>query len=664
MFAIAEGDDDPLVWRFDQPGSVESVAARNLLADAVMSESPIYAFNVGFELAISHYRLLEDVGVQCPTVGQLRCTQALARRAAIPPSLAKAAEFLKLGVDKDTRGKVLINIFSDQNKLVTIRLGKDSRKSASPILETPVPWDWTLTVAGNTLTVREAWDLFIAYCRQDVIVERAVHKALAKFDLSGSELEGFLFDMRMNYRGIPVNLPALEHANTIIESHKSKLAEEFTVITELQPSQTAKVLEWLKARGYPANDLQAGTIEEMVGTGLGAMTDEGRRALQIRSNLSFAAVAKIPKMIDTACPDSRLKGCFTWYGASATGRWTSTGAQMQNAKKPTIDNPDQAYADICARMDIDAFSFFHENPYEAVASVVRNFVQPPSGLLLDVDYSNIESRVAALIAGQESMLQAYRDGRDLYKELAAIIFNVPIEMVTKDQRFVAKTASLACVYQTGAKTFHETCAKWGMPIEKKLACHTVKTFRETNNQFPITWRKFEAAAVKAIKEPGEWFEANSFASFASTLSAPFPRLMMRLPSGRSLCYPYPKVDRTIKRHRDYETGESREWESDDITFYGGLKGHAGWGRISTYAGSLFQSAVQATARDILQHGCVLAEKAGYEIIAVIHDEVLAYDNHSNGLDGLKQVLCTHPEWLKNDFPLTSSGEVCKFYTKS
>lgn len=658
MFAISKNDGPPQLWDFLDPHSDKSLAAESMLRQAVASGALISAFNVMFELAISYYRLEKDVGIPCPAVEQLRCTRAKALRAAIPASLAKASEFLKLGVDKDTRGKALIGIFSDQSKVVTLRHGKETMKSHSPILEETIPWDWSMTVAGESVTVREAWEMFKDYCRKDVVVEAAVDSALQKYELTGSELDGFLFDLRMNLRGIPVHVPALRHAKSIVDSHQAKLTEEFGKLTGLQPTQTAKVLAWLRAEGYPGENLQAATMEQWLGSSF--LTPAGLRALTIRSQLSFAAVKKVGSMLDTVCPDGRMRGLFTWYGAQRTGRWTASGPQPQNAKKPTIDDPDSAFADICDEVDIDLFEWLHGNPYEAVASCVRNFIQPPQGKMIDTDLANIESRVAALMAGQESMLDAYRQGRDLYKELAVSIFKVKLEGVTKEQRFVAKTASLACVYQTGAKTFHETCAMWGMPIEKKLACHTVKTFRETNEQFPITWRKFERAALTAMETPGEWVKANQFVSFAYSRAKPFPRLLMRLPSGRYLTYPYPEVRRTTKRHKDYDTGEVREWESDDLTFYGGLRGHVGWGRVSTYAGDLFQSAVQGTARDILQHGCVTAERNGFNIWAVIHDQALADEGD---VDLFIKCLCSHPDWLPDDFPLAAEGFLCNYYAK-
>jgi DNA polymerase len=668
LFAIAQDDEAPVVWRIDKPDSPESCKALYRFHMAVKDSSPIRAFNVGFEAAVCKYVLERQLGIKPPALEQWRCTQAMCRRAAIPASLAKAAEFLKLGDQKNPIGKALIGVFSDQNKRVDLLPPKGDMKeadwkklkrtSASPILEDEIPWDWTFSIAGGRMTVREGWDAFIAYCRQDVVVERQVCAKLAKYELEGTELDGFQFDLRMNSLGTPVNVPALRNAQKIVDIQCGFLTREFERLTGLQPGQTAAVLKWLKGHGYPGDNLQATTMEEHLGHA--SMSLEGHRALEIRSQLSFAAVKKVPAMLNTVCPDGRMRGLFTWYGASATGRWTSTGPQLQNAKKPSIKDPDAAYYDICNEPDIDFIEAAYGNPYEVVASCVRNFVQPEEGQIIDVDFSNIESRVAAWLAGQEDLLDTYRQGRDAYKELAAQVFNVSVESVTKEQRFVGKVGNLSLVFQTGAKTFHETCAAWGMPIEKKVACRTVKTFRETYDQFPKTWRRYEAAALKAMEEPGKWHDATEFVSFAMSRSVPFPRLLMRLPSGRFLTYPLPEVKRTMKSHKDYETGERREWESDDLSFYGHLRNSVAWGRVSTYAGSLFQSSVQATARDILQHGCLLVEKAGFKVFSVIHDQTLA---HEGDVDQFVKLICTHPEWLPKTFPVAATGELAPYYRK-
>lgn len=659
MFAIAEGDGEPVVWDFHDPKSEESLAAKAMLTRAISSGALIYAHSVMFELAISTYRMLPDIGIEPPAIEQWRCTRTLALHCAIPSSLANASAFLNL-TDKDKIGKTLINIFSDQTKLITLSHGKEKMKSASPILEPEIPWDWHMTVSGEQMTVREAWRKFLEYCRLDVKVEQQLHKKLTKFELQGMELEGFMFDLRMNHRGVPVNRAALEHAQTIIEGEAEMLVAEFNKITELQPSQTAKVLAWLQAEGYAADNLQADTMEQQLGSSL--LTERGQRALEIRSALSFAAVKKVKAMLNTACPDDRMRGLLLFCGAQRTWRWTSSGPQLQNAKKPTIKDAESAYADLCAGADRETLRMFYGNPYEVVASCVRNFIQPHHGKkMLALDLSNIESRVSCFLAGCDHELDHYRHNRDAYKQLAADVFGVPVDKVTKDQRFVGKVGTLSLCFQTGAKTFWETCAAWGMPIDKKTAAKTVKVFRETKPEFPRTWRAYESAMVKAIESPGKWVEATPYVSFARTTKEPFDRLMMRLPSGRSIVLPLPKVERKIQRHKDFETGEVREWETNVVSFYGSLRNHAGYGRVHTYAGDAFQTSVQAVARDIMLHGCLQAEKQGYEIFNLVHDEAHAHDND---LDGFIKAFTTLPPWLPDDFPLACEAERVNFYSKS
>ncbi len=659
MFAIGRNDEAPVVWDYLEPNSEESKKAKALLKEADLNDCEIHAFNAAFEIAITRYRLYKDVGLSPVCQSKWRCVQALTRVASIPVSLAAAATLLRVE-DKDPVGKALIGVFSVQNKQIMLRSGKDTLKVSDPLSLNPIPWDHTLTLLGKQVSLREAWAMFKEYCRKDVIVERQVRAKLSKFELSESELAGYQFTTQMNGIGAPLNVTAVNNAASILEEHRKHLEKRFKEITNLSPNQTSKVLAWLQHHGYPGPDLRSATMKEWTGSSF--LSPEGQEALAIRSALSFAAIKKIETMQKTVCPDGTAKGMFTWFGASATGRWTSQGIQLQNARKPTIKNPDLAYRLICDGADAELMDICFGNPYEAVASCIRNFIQPHEGGMYAVDYSNIESRVAAWLAGQDDLLDVYREGRDAYKELAARVFNVPLDEVTKDQRFVGKVGNLSLVFQTGAKTFHETCAMWGNPIPKKVACDTVKTFREVNHHFPKTWRAYEAASVKAIQNPGQWFEASPHVSFACSVKAPFHRLVMRLPSGRQLCYPIPMVKRTTKTHTDYETGETRTWDSDDITYYGQRVGQVAWGRVNLYAGLLFQNSVQATARDIMQHGCVNASKKGYSIFSVIHDEVLSYE-HPDGWEGLSAALCEHPAWLPEDFPLSATGGSCDYYTK-
>jgi DNA polymerase len=655
MFAIAVDEGCPKLWNFLEPDAPESIMAKQMLIEAVKPGNTLYAHNAQFEIAVSRYRLAADVGIEPPPLTHWRCTATMARRAAIPSSLAKASEFLRLA-DKDKKGKVLINIFSDQTKAVLLTQDKDKVKSFSPLLDNPILWDAEMTVSGERVTVRQAWQDFMDYCRQDVIVEQQIHKALKPFELSGMELEGFQFDIRMNDAGIPVNRAALEHANRLLDEEAEHLNAEFKQLTGLMPSQTTKVLAWLRERGYAADNMQAKTMEAQLDNP--ELTEEAHRALEIRATLSFAAVKKIPAMLNTACPDDRMRGLFTYYGASGTGRWTSSGPQVQNAKKPTIKSWEEAFQDIKEGQPLEWFDAMHGRPYEVIASCVRNFIEPHHGKMIDSDFSNIESRVAAWLAGCESELDLYRKNIDAYASLAAEVFNIPYEHVTKPQRFVGKVGVLSLVFATGAKKFFETCANWGNPISKEIAIRTVKVFRSVKHEFPSSWRSFEAAATKAIENTGNWFDAGHI-KFGYTLKGPFPRLLMRLPSGRDLVYPKPSIHRSLKRHTDWETGETREWESNEIWYEGPGANHQ-WG-VQTIHGALFyQNATQATARDILLHGCLQAERAGFKIWAVIHDQALADEGD---VDAFEKALCTLPAWLPADFPLAAESSLVDRYAK-
>jgi DNA polymerase len=653
LFAVSDGGP-PLIWRFDEP----SEEAKQMLDAAIKRGALIYAHNAPFEMAVSHYRMREDVGIDPPAIEQWRCTKVMALRAAIPASLAGAAEFLKL-TDKDKAGKALINIFSDQTKITTLSRGAERLKVMSPILHNPIPWDWQVTVAGEHITVREAWNRFIEYCRKDVVVEQEIHAKLARFELSGFELDGFQFDLRMNHRGIPINRPALTHAQDIIDEQESLLVDEFKSLTGLMPSQTAKVLEWLRFNGYAGEDLKAESMEQQLGSSF--LTPEGERALKIRSLLSFAAVKKVSSMLETACPDDMMRGLFQFNGAQKTRRWTASGPQPQNARKPSIRFPDDAYASICSGMSREDILCFHGDIHETVASVVRNFMQPHGGKrMLSLDLSNIESRIGALLAECYWKLDMFRDGTDTYKLLATKVFGTPYDQVTKNQRFVGKVGELSLIFQTGAQKFWETCAAWGQPIERDLAAKTVRTFRQEQNEYPSTWKSYEQAMVSAVKNPGQWFPATQWVKFARTLKEPFDRLIMRLPSGGEIIYPMPQIRTVTKKHKDFETGETREFEGIEFTFYGSNQKTRQWGRQATYAGSVYQSSVQGTARDVMLHGCLQAQQKGFDIWALIHDEALADDGD---IDEFHKAFTTVPAWLPQDFPLAAESGRQEYYKK-
>lgn len=665
MFGIAKGDGQVRMWRFDEPESPESLAAVTLFKEAIDGGFLIYAHNALFEIAISMYRLKIDVGIDPPSLDQWRCTQALCRRSAVPPSLEMAANFLKLDSRKDAIGSKLIQVFSNQLTEVTLTLEKEKVKSTSPILEPVILWDWTTTVAGKTITVRAAWELFIGYCKTDVMVEREIHKALSKFELKGEQLQGFLFDLHMNVRGVPVDIPTLKKADAMIVAYKKKLAKRFHDQTGFGPKQNARVLEWAKARGYGADNLQSGTVEEELAKPEG-MTPECRQALRDRSMLAFAAVDKVSAMLRWVCSDGRIRGAFTWYGAQKTGRWTSQGPQFQNMKKPPKWMKlimAEIYKDLADGFDMDSLESFYGNPYQLLACTARYFVREEGRKVFDVDFAQVEARILPALIGCQRIVDKFIRGEDIYMDVAQKL------NTTRD---MGKVISLLCQFGGGWKAVK-------IPLKDKItekeARKAVKVYRQENPEVVEAWKLFQDKFIDALNSPGKWVDVTEKIAFAYTRNAPFPRMLMRFPSGRHQVYPHPAADpiTMVKREKEYGTEEwvrkkghldlaelkMSAFHTYELSFYGHVKGKL-YGRVKTYGGDLLQTATQGTGLDFLMHGCIVAESRGFETWLAVHDQSLA--SEKGRLQEYIDALCTRPSWFK-DFPLEADGHIADSYSK-
>lgn len=690
LAAVARDHGTPVVWRFDQPDSEESLEAKRIIAEAVEAEELLYSHNAQFEVAHTEYRMIEDMGCwMIPTLDQWRCTQAMCRRAAIPENLEKAAEFLQLDSKKDKRGQALIDLFSNQSKVFTLeppvgmidpesqRVMKNgsltkgkkpkNRKTTSPILETPIPWDWQAKVAGQKMTVREAWELFIEYCRQDVVVERSIHEVLApRFELTGAELASFQMDMRTNHRGVPMNLQALDNAQVLIDQFQEKIEKRMVRMCGLTSSQGKRLLEWLKERGYEFDNLQAETVDKAIENpkGLAPLAVE---VLKCRALLSFAALKKIKTFRAASCPDGRVRGTSLWHGAR-TGRDTGKITQFTNVKKSTISDSDVAYSLISDGMDLDILETFWTSPLETIASCTRHFVQLPNGrTLFDGDFVGVEARITPWLAGDEKKLQSILDGVDQYKSIASLIFSVPYDEVTKYQRTIAKPVELGCCFGVGGKGLRESLANPPYNIERSLSqCNDyVATYREAHQPTVRAWKEIEEAAKTAIRTGQVQKACDGKLAFGKTKTAGVEYLIMRLPSGRKMYYPHPTIKSVFKRYSEEEMvahhwkREKGGYHLDQISFYG--KAENTWGRIHTWGSRLFENAVQATGADLLNYGCLQLEKQGFNVILRVHDQVIA-ENDGQPLEQFTAALCSKEPWAES-FPLEADSNIVPYYLK-
>lgn len=638
MAAVAVDDEEPLIYVCDdflmlagthkeQNESKEALELMELWQDP---EVLVYAHNSQFELAVSHYKMLDQMGIIPPRLEQFRCTAAMCRRAAMPANLDKAGEALELDIKKDRKGKNLINKFS--------KLVKRRKKGVSN----------TIRIYGYEEP--EAFREFISYCKQDVRTEREVHKKLSDFEMKGDTLDTFLLDAKINHRGIPVNVPALKTAAKVIKDCETEYFAKFRDMTGLNPTQSVKVKALLDSGGYPYKNMEAKNVDKALKDTSWAKSKKFVDILYYRKMSSYTATKKVTSMLACECGDGLVRGCHLYYGAG-TGRWSAKLIQPQNFKRPDPSiNSKEAFELICNNCDRFELEALYGNPLEVISSCIRHFIMVPNDEMLDGDYSSIEARIVCWLAGQEDALQRFRDKVDSYIDMATVIFSKKSKDISKDERWMGKQTVLGCGFGMGKVKFYDQCVDLsesfgitGLKITRRLAETSVDKFRKKYNKVANLWYVADAAARKAILYPGKKFTAGEKLFFCCIESNGIPFLLMKLPSGRNIVYPHPKI------------------EGKNITFYGQIPSSERWGRISTYGAKLIENATQGIAADIMAKGADNAVKRGFDVFALIHDQALsALMNKTK--KGFSEALTDIPKW-STGLPIETDVDVVPYYVK-
>ena len=620
----------PLLWvnpKFRVPGLTHQSEEALLTLDL---SDMVYAHNALFEFSIS----AQKEPFKFLQLDQWRCTMAMARRAGLPPGLEKLGMALNLKQQKYARGKQLINLFS---------IPQDDGQFVDPFARP------------------KEFIEFAHYCVLDGLAEAELVPLLKPFELTGASLDTFQFDLRMNARGIPVNVPALRNAQKILNSVEETVGKEFRELTGLDPTQRAKVQIFCQDYGVCLPDMQGDTLIEVLKT---EMDPTPRRVLELYSKLSFAAVKKIPTMLNWVCADGRMRGVFTYYGAG-TGRWSSGGPQLQNAKKATEEMrplTHDAYKYICEGGDADGLQMLFGEPYDVLASCIRHFVHLPGQEMLDGDYAAIEARILCWLAGQEDALEDYRQGVDRYKLLASEIYQKPVSQITKDEREVGKRGLLGLGYQMGTEKFMSSCRiQYGIILSHEIAEKAKIAFRQTHDKVRDYWNFLDRNARDAINSPGR-----CFGPFVVKEAAGMPFLWFKLRSGRYLAYPRPRIDpREPTQSEKKSLAEGKKYHPNhflEITYWGQIPLSTQWGRIKLYGGKLSENATQATAADFMAYGAIAAEAAGMPPFALIHDQGLAVREDEHTPEEFAAALATLPPWAKG-MPLKVEAHLAPFYSK-
>lgn len=650
----------------------EIAEAERLMAMECQPDVEVWAHNAGFEVALTESLFKKETGFAPPQLHQYRCTAAMARRAALPYSLEKCAAALGLPQQKDKRGDALIK------KLCS------PQKDGSWI----EPWDDPA-----------AFQEFGEYCRQDVRVEVAVGDKLSHFALSGISLEIFKIDTVMNHRGFPVNLEAIAHAQEIVKASVGSVESEFQALTGLTPRQGEKIKAWLKERGYPADDLQAETMDAIIESDDFDENSEWGKALLLRQRVSFAAVNKLDSMALCAGPhDNRVRGTLIYYG-TGPGRWAGSHVQPHNFKKPSpklvrranakaagFEDSDEmlswitasAYRDIAQGCGADHLAMLYGSPLDVISSSIRHFIHDRRPML-DVDYSAIQARVLSWLAGEEWRMEVFRTHGKIYEASASQMFKVPISEVSKPLRQKGKISELALGF-AGSDDALITMGALKMGLKEEELHPLVLLWREANQKIVQFWHDSDTAARSAFFNPGQKFKAGRVTYFyASACGVPY--LFLVLPSGRRIVFPYPRMEKTIMWKHEGEKKrlinpeveqiikaqkqDPKAWLKGGLTCYGCIdKKTQKFGRVSLHPGKLAQNATMGVEADVLYQGMINAHNKGYQLLLTVHDEVLSAFEPEKGqsLEEFTSLLTDMPPWA-DGLPVKADGAIVDFYTK-
>lgn len=614
-FAYSINDAPPVLWRPGDPNPQP-------LFDHIAAGGEFAGWNVMFEWHIWNLICTRKYG--WPELPLEQCVDTMAWAAAmnLPQSLANCGAALGLPQDqqKNKRGRYLIQRLC-------------------------VPHPPTKTRDDIWVNDCELLHELGEYCLQDVVSEAAIAKQLRP--LIPIEQKVWLATQRVNLRGLPVARDEITATVAIIEKEKDRLNGELKQITQYSvtaASQRESLQNWVNARlPEPLEDLTEETVDAALSKDL---PQDVKRVLQIRSHVCRTSTAKHAALLDLVCEDGTIKGLLSYHGAS-TGRWASRGGlNAQNLPRPPLSDLDieTAHAVLGGGDHGVALMLFGDQVMDAAVSTVRGVIKAPPGFeFIDADWSSVENRIGSWIAGQQEKVAMFAQGLDEYKVFASrALFNVPYAEVTKAMRQMAKSAVLGCMFGQGAKGLVEYAKGYGVELTEERSKEIVDAYRAEYNLVASMWWRSADAILDAVRNPGVVVDVGQFVR----ISVMRGFLWMKLPSGRLICWYQPRAELL-----DTPWGEQRM----GVTVMGVDRFTRKWVRQKLIGSSVYQSSVQATARDLMAEALLRLEAAGYPVVLLVHDEFLSLVPEGTGSeDEFKQILCSAPEWAKG-LPLAAES---------
>jgi DNA polymerase len=543
---------------------------------------------------------------------------------------------------------------------VALGLPEDKRKMSigSALIKTfCVPVKPTAKNGQRTRTLPhhepEKWQLFKEYCKQDVITEMEIERRLVNFPVPEQEQKLWELDQRINAYGVKVDQELIEGALYCSEQITSELMQEAVQLSGLDnPKSVKQLTKWLEEEtGEEINNLQKGTVKELIVT---TNSEAARRMLEIRQEISKTSVKKYTAMADVLCSDGRVRGLLQFYGANRTGRWAGRLVQVQNLPKNYLETLSHA-RDCVKEKKVNALKLVYGNIPDTLSQLIRTaFVASDNNIFLVADYSAIEARVIAWLAGEQWRQDVFASHGKIYEASASQMFGVPIEKIAKgnpeyELRQKGKVAELALGYQGSSGALIAMGAlKMGL-TEEELP-DIVKRWRASNKRIVDLWYSLENAALEVMRTG----QAVGIKGLIMAREIDYNNnqdfLTIKLPSGRKLFYAKPFLQTNeMGREALYYRGINQETKK--------------WENIPTYGGKLTENIVQAIARDCLASSLKRLEAAGYQTVMHIHDEcVLDVPKDKVGLKAVADIMGQPIVWAPG-LLLKAEGYETVFYKK-
>lgn len=596
------------------------------IVEALQSAGVIkHAYNAAFE-----WYCLNTAGYRTP-LNQWRCTMAHGLYCGYPGGLDAIGKAIGLPQDRQklATGKALIRYFC-----VPCRPTKSNGNRT-----------WNLPKH-----VPEKWQLFKEYCKQDVTAENSILRRLDQYPVPAEEERLWQMDVKMNAFGVRVDEELTDGALYIDEVSRQTLMEEAMGITGIDnPNSTVQLMEWLERNGTETENLRKATVSDLLA---GQPAENVKRMLEIRQQLGKTSVKKYEAIRNAKGTDGRVRGLTQYYGANRTGRWAGRLVQMQNLPRNYLGTLDEARK-IVKQKNYEGLRLIYGNVPDTLSQLIRTAFIPSDGNKFVVaDFSAIEARVIAWLAGEQWVNEVFATHGKIYEATASQMFHVPVEKIKKGNpeyslRQKGKVATLALGYQGGTSALIAMGAL-NMGLTEEELPDIVLRWRNANRRIVDLWYSIEQAALKVMQtaEP----QAINGLIFALEGDMLYGQcfLTVRLPSGRKLFYPKPFLQENqfgkMALHY-YSTGSNKKW-----------------GVESTYGGKMTENIVQAIARDCLAETLKRIEDKGLHVVFHVHDEVIIDAPEETTVDEICGLMADPIPWAPG-LILKGAGFEGQYYMK-